>query len=358
MSTSTLQHDPVLTALLAHRSGPCVTILMHTHRTAPDNAQDRIRLKDLVKKAEKDLLEQMDKRGAAPILENLEALVTNIDHQQNADGLALFAAVDLAETVRLPFPVDDRVVVEGTFATREVVRARLGSVSYHVLALGREKAHLYQATDDHLIGEVRGAFPLKNRHWTTDASRTSTARGQDNQLRHYHVDLVKALNDMVDGTARVVVASTQEHYAAFMDAAKYDPILIGHLGGSHDHLSPAEVVKQAWPIAYEDQKARHAAELEQVQRAASDHLTTAVADIWRRVREGRGAALYVERDLRIPVRLEGDAVVQVDDPSMSGAIDDIVDDIIEEQLRHGGDVRILPNGMLGAWSGIVLLLRY
>ena len=39
-------------------------------------------------------------------------------------------------------------------------------------------------------------------------------------------------------------------------------------------------------------------------------------------------------------------------------IADAVDDIIEEQLRKGGDVRILPNGTLGQYNGMALVLRY
>ncbi|MEZ4760213.1 MAG: hypothetical protein R2810_10530 [Flavobacteriales bacterium] len=66
----------------------------------------------------------------------------------------------------------------------------------------------------------------------------------------------------------------------------------------------------------------------------------------------------MERDVRIPVRLEGEAVVKVEDATAPGVVDDIVDDIIEEQLRHGGDVRILPNGLLADHRGIALVMRY
>ena len=37
---------------------------------------------------------------------------------------------------------------------------------------------------------------------------------------------------------------------------------------------------------------------------------------------------------------------------------DLVDAIIEEQINHGGEIRILPNGTLERFGGIALKPRY
>ncbi|MFN3876684.1 MAG: hypothetical protein ACK4L7_12340, partial [Flavobacteriales bacterium] len=260
--------------------------------------------------------------------------------------MAVFIAADLAELVRLPFPVAERCVVDDTFATREVVRWRLGAVDHHVLVLGTQGARLYHAANDRLLGEARGAFPLRNRHDTTDALSVSTARGQLNQLREFHLAVDRAVREAVGDHGRVVVACTHEQYPQLVAEAARKEIYIGNLPGSHDHAAPAEVVKQAWTVAYEDQKRRHLEDMEALRRAPAGRHSTSVKDIWAQVRDGRGHTLLVERDLRMPAKVHGDRIELVDDPAAPGVVDDIIDDIIEEQIRNGGEVRIVPNGLL------------
>ena len=358
MSTTTLKRDPLFEKLMAKGTGKCLTILMATHRTAPDNAQDAIRLKDLAREAEQRLLELGSKREMGPWLERLEAVQQEIDHQHNWEGLGIFIGRDLTEVVRFPFPVEDRTVLDDSFATRELVRARLGSVDYHVLVLSRDKAHLFHAVDDRLLGELKGGFPFENKYWTSNADLVTTSKGQDNQARQYYLALHRAVQEKVGDHARVVVACTGEHHTPYLEAAGNSAIYIGHLDGNHEREAGHDVVKKAWTIAYEDQKKRHASELDMLNKTPVERQATAIADIWRHVKGGRGSVLYVERDVRIPVRLEGEAVVKVEDATAPGVVDDIVDDIIEEQLRHGGDVRILPNGLLADHHGIALVMRY
>ncbi len=224
--------------------------------------------------------------------------------------------------------------------------------------LGTTGARLYHASNDRLLHEVRGAFPLENRHYSTDAVAVSTSRGQVNQLREFHVAVDKAVREAVGDNGRVVVACTHEQYPQLVSETLRKDLYIGNLPGSHDHASPAEVVKHAWTIAYEDQKQRHTADLELLKRAGAGKHSTSVKDIWAQVREGRGLTLLVERDLRMAAKVDGDRIELVNDPTALGVVDDLIDDIIEEQLRKGGDVRILPNGLLGEYDGIALLLRY
>jgi hypothetical protein len=324
----------------------------------PDAAQDPLVLKRLVKEAEERILQLGDKRAMAPVLERLAELEASIDHDHNNDGMAIFIASDITEVVRLPFPVEERTTVDGTFVTREVIRWRLGGVDHHVLVLGTKGAKLYHASNDDLLGEVRGAFPLRNDHYTTDALSTSTSKGQLNQLREFHVDVDRAVREVVGPKGRVVVACTHEQYPQLVAEGNLAAIYIGNVAGSHDGTPPAEVVKAAWTFAYEDQKKRHIADLELLRKAPVEKHSTSVIDIWKQVHEGRGMTLLVERDLRMAAKVNGDSIELVSDPKAPDVVDDIVDDIIEEQIRKGGEVRILPNGLLADYKGIALLLRY
>jgi len=51
-----------LKELASGRSNPCVTISMNTHRTHPDNAQNTILLKKLLKEAKDRVINEFEKK--------------------------------------------------------------------------------------------------------------------------------------------------------------------------------------------------------------------------------------------------------------------------------------------------------
>ncbi len=81
-------------------------------------------------------------------------------------------------------------------------------------------------------------------------------------------------------------------------------------------------------------------------------------EVWQNARDGRVRLLAVEENYRATVRDNaGDHLV----PAMSGDLDareDIVDEIVEQCLETGADVRFVPDGTLGDATGIAGILRY
>ena len=58
-----------LETLATENNTPCVTISLNTHRTHPDNAQDEILLKNLLKEAEERIINEFGKRPVTSLLE-------------------------------------------------------------------------------------------------------------------------------------------------------------------------------------------------------------------------------------------------------------------------------------------------
>lgn len=88
------QHD---IRLLTQITGdPCLTITLPTHRTAPENRQDSLQLKNLVKETTERLLGEFNQREAEAIPKRLEHLTGTIDFHNSLDGLALFVNQDFA----------------------------------------------------------------------------------------------------------------------------------------------------------------------------------------------------------------------------------------------------------------------
>ncbi len=93
--------------------------------------------------------------------------------------------------------------------------------------------------------------------------------------------------------------------------------------------------------------------------SARGHKTFAagVDELWQNARDGRVRLLAVEENYRTTVRDDGDHLIPAETGDLD-ARDDIVDEIVEQCLETGADVRFVPDGTLGDANGIAGVLRY
>jgi hypothetical protein len=344
---------------------PCVTILLNTHRTAPDNKRDPINLKNLTTEAENRLLAEYDKRYILPLIDKMKALVDSIDHTHNLESLILFVNNDLAEYVRLPVEVTPRTVVDNTFATRDLLRAMHQAANYHVLVLSQQQARLIEAHNDRVVREIEDkVFPMKNGTlYSTDKLQKTMAQGSDNLIKEWFNRVDKALQTYHQANPMPVLLTCEErNYFHYREIADKKDIIIGHLNMNRDAEKAHHIVPEAWKIVQEflrEQREKSISELEiavSQQRFLSDTI-----DIWRAVREGRGEALFVEEGFYQPAAVTADGEVELlpaDAAAVPGVVDDLIDEIIEALLQTGGRAVFLPKGSLEKFQGLALKTRW
>jgi hypothetical protein len=81
----------LLTDLLAASEPPCLSLYLPTHRHHPENQQDPIRYRTLVKELEQSLLHKYAAPAAAALLAPFEALTGDSEFWNHTlDGLAVF----------------------------------------------------------------------------------------------------------------------------------------------------------------------------------------------------------------------------------------------------------------------------
>jgi hypothetical protein len=111
-------------------------------------------------------------------------------------------------------------------------------------------------------------------------------------------------------------------------------------------------VALAWQLAYLDRKRRDLSDFARMAQSAPRIHAKADA-IWAEVKEGHGGVLFVERDLHQAALLENAHAMLFAERTNHIPGIDLVDAIIEEQVALGGEVRIVPNGTLRQFGGIV-----
>ncbi len=341
---------------------PSVTVLMKTHRTHPENKKDSTKLRNLLKEAENRLLEEFNKREVGAVLDNLKKYEDGFDHNLNLDSLVIFANRDTAKHVRLPIEVDNRVIIDRNFATRDLVRALHKSEHYYILRLNLNEVQLFEAFADRPVRELRGnGFPIQNELYNTDTLKRSMGEKQDNMSREFINRVDKTLQEFhKEHPAGVVITGADRNIAFFHEVCDNKRIIIGEIKKNLDSLTAYEMVKEAWPVALEHIRKSKSEALDNLGQAVGQNkFATDLNDVWTMVNQGRGDVLLVENDFFQPARiLENGRLELVEDQNEPGVIDDIIDELMEVHLSMGGNVVFLDNGQLEKHQGLALTLRY
>lgn len=346
---------------------PSLTITLPTHRSSPENRQDPIRVKNLVEQATNRLLAEFSKREIAPLLDRLEKLIQGIDFRYTLDGLALFANRDFARAVQLPFSLKERVHIDETFFTRDLVFAMNRTPRYWVLVLSEKPTRLYEATRDNLIEIQDGGFPLTHEGPGGEQSLPGGFGIKKSAYRdEYHRKFFRQVDNafkpfLADDPLPIVVVGVDRFLAFFDEVTDNKSSVLVAVKGSHDKTSAYELGELIWPQVKEALAEQRQQVLSELDAAIGARKSVSTIDeVWRFAKEGRGHLLLVEEDFHFPAKLDesGGHLLPADDLAASGTMDDAVDQIVEMVLSKQGRVVFLNNGQLAEHQRIALILRY
>ena len=300
----------------------CVTIILTTHRTLPDNAQDSILLKNLIKEAEKKIHVDCSKEEATLIIHNLSKLAAEIDHRHNLESLVLFVNKDIAEYTRLPLAVESRVMVDKSFQTRDLIRALNKQTGYYILLLSRHRARMLEALSDKAVKEIDSFFPVENEVTTVPPAAASIA----NRVSSLQSEFFNKADKMVTEVYKVkplpiVICTEESNYPEYLKVSDKKDIILGNVKGNKLMDKAHHVVEAVWPFVKNLENERNKSRLLELDSAVnSNQFLTDFNDIWSALNEGRGRTLFVKQGFFQPARLIDDRI-QLVDPNQADEAD-------------------------------------
>ena len=356
--------NPILKKLKDINSENCVSIIMNTHRTHPDYLKDELTLKNHIKEVESRLLADTTKIDASKLIEKLHTLAGQIDHSHNLDSLMLFVNHDIAEYTRLPIKVVDRVIIDDTFATRDLVRAMHAEAHYYILVLSQDNARLIEALNDQVIQEFKSPFPMENKQFfTKNKTESAVASRKSSLIAEFFNTVDKAVNVIrKDNPLPVLICTVEENYPEYLKIAdQKEAIFTSFLNKNRMNEKDHAIVLEASKVVEEHNIQRNNDRKSELLKAVSENkFLSDTNEIWKAISEGKIQTLFIEQGLFQPAVLEKDEIVYVSDDHRTdkGVIDDIFDEMIELNMNFGGDVVFLPKGELDKFNGFGAVTRY
>lgn len=315
-----------LKALAERATPPCLSVYQTTHRSHPDNQQDRMVFRGHVKALAASLAQAHTKADVPTLLAPFHALADNDTFWNHTlDGLAVLGC-------------------SGAFRVF-VLRRILQSVDrYQVLCLSRDKAKLWEGNRDGLA-EIE---------WPESVPQTASVALGDHLKEDGDLDTERyfRLLDRVimehcskpSGLPLLLVA-LPEHHHRFRQASHNAALIPEGLEINPDALDPQNLCARAWAEAFLAARAKG---------LGSDDLN----DVAQAATQGRVSALLLEEGCLIPGRLHADsgrvAHADLQDPT----VDDVLDDLGERVERMGGVVHALPASQMPTTSGVAAAFRH
>lgn len=153
-----------------------------THLQHPENLQDPIRFRTLVKSLETGLRKEYPSHNIDALLKPFEALAEDSAFwNHTARGLAVFAADGFFRTYKLLRPVVELASVADNFHTKPLLRIVQSADSYQILSLNRRTFSIYEGNRDPLY-EVQ---PIEGLYHTAEGIQKMGAIDREGAHRAY-----------------------------------------------------------------------------------------------------------------------------------------------------------------------------
>lgn len=354
-----------LEKLTTEKNNPCVTISMNTHRTHPDNAEDVVLLKNLLKEAEEKVLDEFGKRSVSSLLERLSEIEDEIDVNYNLDSLHVYLSNDTKEIIKSAWPVDEAGVhISDTFNLYSLIKSYKRTEEYLILLLSQSGVSLYRTINDGIIEEIKNDdFPFSETlHNNSQSNRRSNSDLHDDLVRESFLNKVdKAVVNMNSETGlKCVVISTEDNYSQLIQVAYKPSIYIGYSSIDYSNIEKHTIAKQSWVLVEGLQHNRRTEAFEEIKDAVEQgDVLTDLEEIFQASIDGRGDLLVVHEDFFQPVVMNGKRMFeQVDDGTKENDVVDITSHIAWEVLSKNGRVFFTAQDEINELGNIVLKTRY
>lgn len=378
--------DSVLAKLLRQHEPPCLSLYQPTHRRHPENQQDQIRYRNLVKTLEESLGKRYASNDVKTLLEPFQKLAKDGEFWNHTlDGLAVMRSANYFHAVRLPRPVPERAIVADSFHIKPLMRIVQSADRYQILAIDRQSVRLYEGNRDALAEvELAPGVPrtitealgeeLSEPHQTV--ASYGGVGGSSVAMRHGHggkadeidadterffrvVDRAVAEHHSKESELPLILAALPEHIAVFRNVSGNPALLPESIDSHPDSLSIGDLCARAWSTVEPRYRNRLATLTERFHLArAKDLGSDEVKRVGPAAAAGRVAIALLEAERHIPGHVDPESgLVTLDDTGRPEG-DDVLDDIGEIVLRTKGEIVIVPADLMPTSTGVAAIYRF
>lgn len=385
--TSPLNQE-ALAELAAADKSPCLSLYQPTHRHHPENQQDPIRFRNLLKTLEQTLEEKGETEKVSSALQSFRALVEDREFWNHTlDGLAVLGSPNSFRIFTLRRAVPELAIVADTFHTKPLWRFLQSTDRYQVLALTRDSIQLFEGDRDSLdeidlapgvprtMDEALGS-ELTEPH-STVASYGGNVGGGGPAMHHGHggkepeieidderffraVDRAVMEKHSQPSELPLLLAALPEHQSLFRKVSHNSSLLPNGIEIDPAALSAEEMRERAWQVMEPHYRARLTKLSDDFEQAKASQLgLDKLDDVAEAAHAGRVGTLLLEAGRQIAGRLDAEnGKVKPTEANEAEGSADLLDELGDLVRARGGEVLVIPAEQMPSTTGAAAICRY
>ena len=375
-----------LAELTAPHQAPCLSLYQPTHRHGPDNQQDLIRFRNLLKIMESSLRQKYPEPETRHFMEPFEALGLDREFWNQAlDGLVVLSGAGMFRVFRLRRSVAELAVVANSFHLKPLRRFLQYVGRYQILGLSLSKIQLFEGD----LGTLEKIEPAQAVPQTitdalgaelTDSHQTLASfggvRGKSGPMRHGQggkkdeaekdtkrffraVDRAVLEHHSRPAGLPLLLAALPEHHHLFRSISHNPFLMENGLDLNPFVLTTSELRERAWAILEPQYQSWLASLLDEYREAQSCGLGSGdLGEVVKGAAAGRVSKLMIASDREIAGRIVGDTGMFELSGKSEAHSDDLLDDLGELVGKMGGQVLVMPSAQIPGKTGLAATFRY
>ncbi len=382
MAYEIAQHFP--NEILYQGEGPFISLYQPTHRRFPENKQDPIVFKNLLRTIGKSLSQKYEKDVVNLIMKPFYELEEDAPFWNNtSQGIGVLASRNKCVVYNLQIPVKEFATVADSFHIKPLIKAFQSMESYQLLGLSSTNFALYQGdrngfseitlppdtprtleevlgvqlTDSYLShGSYGGTGSHTMYHGHGDAKQE---RDNDTEKYFRYVDRFVLDHYSKPSKLPLIVVSLPEFLSLFKSISNNPYVLEEGIENSYDSLDKDTLKTKALEIIKPINVKKLQKVIESYNIAKADSLGSSdINEVSKAAFNSRIETILIEENKIIPGKINHDTgkvdYGVLDNPKY----DDLLDDIAELTLMRKGEILVIPKEMMPSTSGVAAIFRF
>ncbi|HLJ13388.1 MAG TPA: hypothetical protein VKV15_02745 [Bryobacteraceae bacterium] len=302
------------------------------------------------------LADSAPKHEIASLLEPLEAAAASaIDSSKEPATFIFLRSPDICETFRTRHLTGRPIAAVGEyFRLRPLLELAGKHLEFYILALQLNDSRIFKCTEQRCEA---ARFPKRDgaeyagfTHGTSESSlRAEPVHDRDhpeNHLGHFYREIDRDVNVLLrDGHPPLVVVGVEHEVALFHRLTTYPAYVEPGIRGLPGRLGHDEMYRQSLELVRSAITGRSRQDLERFDKeVGTGHASTDLQEIVRAASAGAVEHLFLRESEAVGAAIEDGA--------------DLLDTAAVQTLRHGGDVRTLPETSMPSGGPIYAIFRY
>ena len=352
----------------AKKTFPSISIILPTNTKYPHFKHDEEKLKLVINELEEQLVNEFPHSIADPLIAKLSKVYQEIDFTHLSKGLAIYVSREQEKIIHLPFPVEEKIIIDKSFEVRDLLYATKHTFDYLVMIISSNGNKLFKGFNRSLTEIKLEDAPKDVNEWKIDlptkvGNFTDAEVVKDETLEKYLRDIDKSLSaelKLLDFP--VVICSVERIISKYKRITKNQNSILDYVTGNFEHATIPEIQSKL-AVVFDKKNAKEEEKYLDLLNDAigKDAFASGINEVWRVAMEQRGRILLVEKNYTCPAKYgitKYTLVTKDVDIDSMYTIKDAVDDLIEIVLKFGGDVIFVEDGKLLDHNRIALITYF